>query len=148
MSNHMDNNDNAEKWTEPLAVAFMMQCYDLSCKTELYNLKDGKEEGYSFHFIGEVCAELGQYSDLPRYLSIKYASCKTIYNRLKSRLEASCFSDSKKGIIKEASAIMNLKSNYGWTDRIDNTTKGAALNEKPLTADEIKRRNESLENDY
>ena len=43
---------------------------------------------------------------------------------LKTQLEANCFTDTKKGIINTAAGIINLKSNYGWTDRVDNTTKG------------------------
>ena len=42
-----------------------------------------------------------------------------MYNRILSNLEANCFSHSKKGEIKEATAIVNLKSNYGWTDRVE-----------------------------
>ena len=39
---------------------------------------------------------------------------------LNTNLEAKCFKHAKKGIIKEATAIVNLKSNYKWTDRNHN----------------------------
>src|SRR5690606_11025124 len=81
-------------------------------------------EGYKYHYLGEIASELDLYVDLYLYLSKKFPECKLLYNKIKTRLESNCFSDSKKGIIKEATAIMNLKSNYGWTDRqqIDQTT--------------------------
>ena len=32
-------------------------------------------------------------------------------------MERNCYSNTKKGIIKEATGIVNLKSNHKWTDR-------------------------------
>ncbi len=50
-------------------------------------------------------------------MSEKFPSLQLIHNQILSNLEANCFYNSKKGKIKEATAIVNLKSNYGWTDR-------------------------------
>ena len=107
-------NINAEKWTVDSAEEFLNECIKLSSRKIEYST--GK--GFEFHFIGEIASELNQYSGLPLYLGEKFKTLKPLYNRLKTKLESNCFFDSKRGIIKEASAIMNLKSNYGWTDRV------------------------------
>jgi len=123
------DNDNAEIWSEEKANEFLNECYSLTRQKTTYVVYGGARlDGFEFHYIGEVCAELEQYVDLPLYLKNKFTSSKKIYNKIKTKLESNCFSDSKKGIIKEASAIMNLKSNYGWTDRVDNTSKDEKIN--------------------
>lgn len=115
-------NTNAEKWNIKEATKFMEQCYELSKRKIDYTIYGKSIKGYEFHFIGEIATELDQYSDLPLYLSDKFDELKYIFKKIKSKLESNCFSDSKKGIIKEATAIMNLKSNYKWKDRVDNTS--------------------------
>ena len=45
---------------------------------------------------------------------------------MKNNCEANCFNNIKKENINTAAGIINLKSNHGWSDRIqtDHTTKG------------------------
>lgn len=97
-------NKNAEVW-------------DIGKSSELFYdaLRLSKEETYDF--IGEIAKELNTYRDIFTYLSDKYIELKPIYRHILSNLEANCFSHMKKGTIKEATGIVNLKSNYGWTDR-------------------------------
>ena len=64
------------------------------------------------------------YRDVFTYLKKKYKELKPLNKRLLSNIEANCFSHGKNGDINTAMAIVNLKSNHGWTDRVDNTTKG------------------------
>lgn len=124
-------NKNAEKWTIEEATNLFQNAIDLSKETEIYIVGSGqnkeKVSGYKYHFLGEIASDLDQYPDLFKYLRKKSEELDELYNRIKGRLESNCFSDSKKGIIKEATAIMNLKSNYKWTDRLDNTTKGEKI---------------------
>jgi hypothetical protein len=107
-------NTNAEKWTLKEATKFM----ELALKTA--QKKD-------FDFIGEVANELDTYREVFVYLSDKYKPCKTLYKRLQQKCEANCFSHGKTGDIVPSLAIMNLKSNHGWTDRVDTTTKGESV---------------------
>ena len=75
--------------------------------------------------IGEIAIELKVYRELFTYLKNKYS--KELGGKHKliiSNLEANCFSHAKKGEINTAVGIINLKSNHGWTDRLDNTTQG------------------------
>lgn len=124
-------NKNAETWTLEEAEKIFNKAIELSKRKIEYIVQQKKVMGFEYHYIGEIATsdEIDSYTDIFKYL--KNAQPKTInlYNKLKSKLEANCFSDSKKGIIKEATAIMNLKSNYKWTDRIDNTTK-----DQPITS--------------
>jgi hypothetical protein len=127
ISKSMEGNKNAEKWTLKEAQKLFNSALELSKETENRLIKDNVLTCFKYHFLGEIAAALDQYGELFTILRHKYPTLETDYKRLKQILESNCFSDSKKGLIKEASAIMNLKSNYGWTDRVDNTTKGEEI---------------------
>ncbi len=51
---------------------------------------------------------------------------------MKRNCEANCFSNIKKENINTGAGIMNLKSNHGWTDRVqnDHTTKGEKVQQQ------------------
>lgn len=106
-------NTNAEKWTEEEAISLFNTCLEYS--------KDLTSEDNDF--IGEVAQLANTTLSTLDYLHNKYPSLKTIYKDIKSNCETNCFRNGKKGKINSALAIMNLKSNHGWTDRLDNTTK-------------------------
>ena len=131
-----NNNTNALKWTLEKSLDLITRAFDMANDKDSYVIGSGQNtqiiEGNKYHYIGEIAADLGEYPDLLKYLKEQYPEVREIYNRIKARLESNCFSDSKKGIIKEATAIMNLKSNYSWTDRVDTTTKGNEINNRPI----------------
>lgn len=104
-------NKNAEKWT-------LEESKDLF--VEAIELTKGQSK---FDFIGEIAKELDTYRDIFVYLKDKFKECKPLYKQLCSNLEANCFSHGKDSSINTAMAIVNLKSNHGWTDRVDTTTK-------------------------
>lgn len=113
-----EGNDNAQKWDEKKALELFKKAVDLS------NEKTDKD-GYTYDFIGEVARELGTYHAIFKYLCNAYPKkFDELYNVLKYNLEANCFFNTKKGNIREATGIVNLKSNYKWTDRQDNTSGG------------------------
>lgn len=102
-------NNNAEKWTESEAIDFYNKALILS-----------KDDQYDF--IGEVAKDMDSYIEVFDYLADKFKYLQHIKNQIKRNCEANCFSNSKKGKIREATAIVNLKSNHGWKDRQDLTT--------------------------
>lgn len=111
------NNKNAEKWTEEEAIKLFDEAIDMA----------GANSDYDF--IGEVARDLGTYRDIFTYLKDKFKSCKPLYKLLSQNLEANCFSHTKRGDINTAVGIVNLKSNYGWTDRAETTLQGG---DKPI----------------
>ena len=113
------DNDNAEKWTIEVSQNLMMEAYNKSME------KKGEE--YVYDFIGEIARDLGHYKELFNYLVDKHPSLKKVHNAIKSNCEANCFYNGKKQNIVPSMAIMNLKSNHGWTDRVDNTSKGKEI---------------------
>ena len=133
------DNNNAETWDIQVCKDLFIKAKKLAKDTDTYNTSHGLVDGYKYHYIGEIAAELETHRDIFKYLKGKFTELKPLYESLKSRLEANCFSDSKKGIIKEATAIMNLKSNYGWTDRVDNTTLGEKVNQSNLSSEAISK---------
>ena len=136
-------NKNAEKWTEDESLNLMHTALLMSCQKDTTLDKEGKEidaDSYSFDFIGEICRELKTYKEQLTYLSNKFDSCKPIHRQILSNLEANCFYNSKKGNIKEATAIVNLKSNHNWTDRQQNETINKNIEIANLTDEEIEER--------
>lgn len=100
------NNKNAEKWTFEEAEKLFQQAVELSFNG-----------GYDF--IGEVAKELNTYIDVFDYLTDKFPELEKYKKQLKRNCEVNCFSNGKNGNIVPSLAIMNLKSNHGWTDRVE-----------------------------
>lgn len=117
-SEKLKGNTNAEVWIEEDAIDFFNKAIELA-----------KDPIKKFDFIGEVATEMDSYRDVFTYLKDKYKECKPLYKKLTSTLESNCFSHGKKGDINTAMAIVNLKSNHGWTDRAETTLQGG---DKPI----------------
>lgn len=119
-------NTNAEKWTLEEATNFLDEGISIS-------LKDG------FDFIGEVAKEQESYVEIYDYLVEKFPSLKSKKTIIKRNCETNCFSSGKKGDIVPSLAIMNLKSNHGWTDRSESTIKGK-IDTSKYTDEELEER--------
>lgn len=102
-------NKNAEKWTFRKSIELFHAAIDLT------NLKDGN--GYKYDFIGEIARELGTFKDIFSHLVDRFPSLQRLKNQLYTNIEQNCYWNGKKGLIKEASALMNLKANWKWQDR-------------------------------
>jgi hypothetical protein len=113
-------NKNAEQWTEKEANILFDRAIKLSNDTQ-------------YDFVGEVARDMGEYIDVFTYLVDKFPHLKPKYTQVLRNLEANCFSNAKKGKIREATAIVNLKSNYQWRDRqeVDHSNRDGSL--KPIT---------------
>lgn len=111
-------NQHEQHWTEDEALAFMQN-----------SLIAMEKNG--FDFIGELAQEMGQYRTLYYYLADKFPSCKNVLKKIEQECEANCFRHGKKGEIVPSLAIMNLKSNHGWTDRVDQTSGGEKVQSIP-----------------
>jgi len=133
ISESMEGNTNAEKWSEERATEFMNKAVELS-----------KSKDYDF--IGEIAKELDSYKDVFFYLCDKYPKLKKVFTRVRSNCEANCFNNIKKENINVGAGIMNLKSNHGWTDRVqnDHTTKGKEIEPQPTFVVSSKESGENL----
>lgn len=114
-------NKNAEKWTLKEATKLFDDALKLS--------KEKKDNQYTYDFIGEIARDLDQYKEVFSYLSDKFPLLKNKHNRIISNCESNCFYNGKNSNIVPSLAIMNLKSNHGWTDRVDNTSKGDKISQ-------------------
>ena len=117
----MKGNKNAEKWTFEEAEELLKKAIEISKKRD-------------YDFIGEVAKKQGTYKDFYNYIVNKFTELKPLLKQIKSNCESNCFYNGKKGNIVPSMAIMNLKSNHGWTDRVetDVTTKGKEINNTPV----------------
>lgn len=123
-------NTNAEKWSLELAEKFFDDALIL------VNEQEGNI--YKYDFVGEVARELKSYKEVFTYLKDKFPELANKHKQLISTLEANCFYNSKKGNINTAVGIVNLKSNHGWTDRNDLTTKDKEIKSNAVTVNVIK----------
>ena len=125
-------NRNAEKWTFRKAIQLFHDAIELTNKKETTTVKQFGEptkiESYKYDFIGEISGELGTFKEIFNHLYKRFNSLKRLNDVLHSNIERNCYYNGKKGAIKEASAIMNLKSNHKWKDRVDNTTNDKEVN--------------------
>lgn len=133
ISDSMKGNKNAEIWTFEESEKFLLDAIIESNAKETRKISGADVETYKNDFLGEVARELDQYHQLFDYLVSKFPKLSPLYKKLLNNLETNCFLNAKKGYIKEASAIMNLKSNYKWRDRIDNTSGDAPI--QPISLD-------------
>jgi len=104
ISKSMRNNNNAEIWTYDEASEFINTALSMSFNPD-------------YDFIGEILQDLKQDKGTLDYIVNKYSDLSRVKNHILSNCETNCFRNSKKGNIREATAIVNLKSNHGWTDR-------------------------------
>lgn len=123
-------NRNAEKWTFKKSVKLFNDAINLSNETETYFLKLNEKavevNGYKFDFIGEIAGELGTYHQMiTQHLPERFKTLERLKKQLLNNLERNCYINTKKGMIKEATGIVNLKSNHKWTDRTQQELTGA-----------------------
>lgn len=123
-------NQYNEHWTLEEATRFMKEAVELSKSRE-------------YDFIGEVAKKQEAYKEVYNYIVDKFPSLKNLLKQLKSNCESNCFYNGKNGNIVPSMAIMNLKSNHGWTDRQEIEQKTTTIE---LTPEERKARIEALKN--
>lgn len=125
ISKSMIGNLNAEKYSLEEAIKLFSEALIISTDKE-------------FDFIGEVASQQGLYKDLYNHLLKRFPELTPIFNNIKNNLESNCYHNGKKGNIIPSLAIINLKSNHGWTDRIESksdiTTGGKPITLKDLVS--------------
>lgn len=122
-------NTNAEKWTLDEAIS-------------LYNKAISLSETEDYDFIGEIAKELKVYHHLFAYLKDKFPQLNNKYKVLVSNCEANCFYNAKKGNIVPSLGIINLKSNHGWTDRVESTNTNTNINQDVTPISFVKSNND------
>jgi len=120
-------NTNAEKWTEQKAERLFAWAYKHSAN----------QSRHDNDFIGEVAQSVGTTLSVLEYLRGKYPKLSKVYEDIKRNCEANCFRNGKNGTIVPSLAIMNLKSNHGWTDRNTVESNNVNYNSEPLTKEEL-----------
>jgi len=119
-------NKNAEKWNFRKSVKLFRDAIELTNKKDQYPIKNKKGEVvsmveyYEYDFIGEIARELGTFHEVFAHLVKRFPALQRLKNELDNNIQTNCYSNTKKGIIKEATGIVNLKSNWKWTDRVQN----------------------------
>ena len=128
-------NKNAEKWSFKKAIKLFNSAIELTLILEKSFIKQGDKvievDAYKYDFIGEVARELGTFHHIFEHLVKRFPSLRRLSNQLLNNLESNCYYNAKKGNIKEATGIVNLKSNHKWTDRTQTEHSGEIKTELP-----------------
>jgi len=123
MSEAKIGNTNAEVWTLEEAKELFNKCLE-TAKDKTSDAND---------FIGEVAQENNTTLSNLDYLKNKFTELNSVYEEIKNNCEVNCFRNGKKQNIVPSLAIMNLKSNHGWTDRTENkNTNDTTININPI----------------
>jgi len=122
-------NKNAEKWSLEHAEVLFQKCLNVA--------RDKDREDNDF--IGEIALACDTYLTQLHDLKDKYPTLEIIFKQIKSCCEANCFRNGKKNKIIPSMAIMNLKSNHGWTDRSENINKHE-IEDKRLSDEEREKK--------
>jgi hypothetical protein len=125
-------NKNAETWTIEQATELFNKCLE-TAKDKTLDCND---------FIGEVAQENDTTLWQLDYLKGIYPELETIYRQIKSNCESNCFANGKKNKIVPSLAIMNLKSNHGWTDRVESTNTNTNINQDVTPLSFVKTQND------
>jgi hypothetical protein len=142
-------NKNAEKWNLKKAICLFNEAIELSNKEITFYLKIGEKAvevtGYEFDYIGEIAGKLGTFHEIFEHLTKRFLMLQRLRNQLNNNIERNCYSNTKKGIIKEATGIVNLKSNWRWTDRTQTDLSGEIkTNLNSIPTDELIKRAEAI----
>ena len=111
-------NRNAEKWSLRKATKLFKDAIELSKEKETVKVQGVSIECYRYDYIGEIARELGTFHQIFSHLINRFPSLQRLKNELDNNIQSNCYYNAKKGAIREATGIVNLKSNYGWTDRV------------------------------
>ena len=130
-------NKNAEKWDLETSTKLFEDAITLAREGNTIKVidKDGDEvnQKVTYDFIGEVARDLKVYREIFVDLKDKFPNeLRGMHKELLTVLESNCFSHTKKGQIVPSIGIVNLKSNHGWTDRHDFTTKDKEMKQQNL----------------
>lgn len=114
----MLGNLNAELYSEEETINLFTQMITMS-----------RNDDYTF--IKQLTREFGISYDVFISLVRRFPNLNEAYKLIKDNLETNCYTASNEDKLKIQLAILNLKSNYGWTDRVasntDITTGGQPL---------------------
>ena len=121
-------NKNAEKWDSNEALKLFQDAIELTEETYTVTINNKEVEGYKYDFIGEIAGALGTYHENFANLYKRFPELREVRKQLNNNIERNCYSNAKRGLIKEATGIVNLKSNWGWTDRQKVEHSGVSVN--------------------
>jgi hypothetical protein len=136
----LKGNKNAEKWTLEDSIALFEESIELLNEKESVKINGNSFDAYKYDFIGEIAKELKTFKEIFSHLLKRFPEeLKDYHKLLITNVEQNCYHNTKKGAIREATGIVNLKSNHKWTDRLDQTTQDQPLNEIDLTVKDIEK---------
>lgn len=102
------NNTNAKKWSEKTATALLENALELSMEPQ-------------YAWIGSIWRELAVAKSTIHDICENYPELKVTLEMVKDNCAHNCFELASDKTKHNAGYILNLKSNHGWTDRVENT---------------------------
>ena len=129
-------NTNAEKWTIEEAHNFCNEVLSILSKNE------------SIRTLGGACLKAGGYEQLINYLESKFSIDFVSIKRAKEIVKERLIEQGLENEVNSTMAIFILKNNHDMKDRIDTTTLGEKITDRPISSwvDGTKDGEEDMEN--
>lgn len=105
--------------------------YTLEDSLDLFGQMIIMSQDDNYTFIKQITRQFGVTENVIKHLVKRFQTLKEPYDLIKENLETNCYTATNDGKLKLPLAMLNLKSNYGWTDRVESktdvTTQGQPL---------------------
>jgi len=96
--------------------------YTLEDSLDLFSQMIIMSQDDSYTFIKQITREYGVTENVIKHLVKRFPTLKEPYDLIKENLETNCYTATNDGKLKLPLAMLNLKSNYGWTERVSQNT--------------------------
>ncbi|WP_295676150.1 hypothetical protein [uncultured Empedobacter sp.] len=125
------SNETKSKISKAMLGNLNAELYSEEQSLDLFGQMIVMSQDNNYTFIKQLTRQFGISYDVMINLTKRFPSLQEAYKLIKDNLETNCYTATNDGKLKLPLAMLNLKSNYGWTDRIENktdvTTQGQPL---------------------
>lgn len=98
------------------------ELYSIDEASDLFSQMLALSKDTKYTFIKQITTQYGVSYSVVKSLTERFPTLKNVYEIIKENLETNCYVAVNQDKLKIQIALLNLKSNYGWTDRSTTTT--------------------------
>lgn len=116
------SDETRQKISKAMLGNLNSEVYTLEDSLDLFSQMIIMSQDDSYTFIKQITRQFGVTENIIKHLVKRFPTLKEPYDLIKENLETNCYTATNDGKLKLPLAMLNLKSNYGWTDRVAQNT--------------------------
>ena len=116
------SNETKSKISKAMLGNLNAELYSEEQSLDLFGQMIVMSQDNNYTFIKQLTRQFGISYDVMINLTKRFPSLQEAYKLIKDNLETNCYTASNEDKLKIQLAMLNLKSNYGWTDRVSQNT--------------------------